>query len=416
MLVFVCHASEDKPQVRELCRRLRADGIDAWLDEERLLPGQDWEMEISAAVEQSDAVLVCLSRSSVEKVGYLQKELRRVLDVAEYQPEGRIFVIPVRLEDCAVPARLNRWQYADLFVENGYELLRQSLVEGVAGHKQTAASARAAQPLVLAPGRRRRRRLAWAIAAIAVAAAAAGIGALWRPRPAPVMSSPPAISGLAAPAEAIPDGMVAIPGGRFLMGKSDDGESSPAHVADVKPFLIDRDPVTTAQFAAFLRSSNRVSQWNGSAAPNFSNQPATRVTWDEAAAYCLAGGKRLPSEVEWEFAARGTDGRLYPWGEAFDPAAVNSFEAGLGRSEPVGSRPLNQSPFHVRDMSGNVWQWCADDYRPYEGHRSEFTIPSQAKAIRGGSFQSAKNNVTAVARNLELPSTRSPVIGFRCAK
>ena len=113
--------------MRQLVRRLRDDGFDPWLDEERLLPGQDWQLEISAAVRQSEVVIVCLSATSVGKTGYVQKELRRVLDVAEYQPEGRIFIIPVRLEDCSVPLGLSRWEYADLFVENGYERLREAL-------------------------------------------------------------------------------------------------------------------------------------------------------------------------------------------------------------------------------------------------------------------------------------------------
>jgi len=113
--------------VRELVSRLRKDGFDPWLDEERLLPGQDWELEISTAVRQSDAVIVCLSTASVEKTGYVQKELRRVLDAAEYQPEGRIFVIPIRFEPCRVPEQLSHWQYADLFMENGYERLRDAL-------------------------------------------------------------------------------------------------------------------------------------------------------------------------------------------------------------------------------------------------------------------------------------------------
>jgi hypothetical protein len=84
-------------------------------------------LEISTAVRQSDAVIVCLSTGSVEKTGYVQKELRRVLDAAEYQPEGRIFLIPVRLEPCRVPEHLSHWQYADLFLENGYERLRDAL-------------------------------------------------------------------------------------------------------------------------------------------------------------------------------------------------------------------------------------------------------------------------------------------------
>src|SRR5215472_8682604 len=127
MCIFLCHASEDKPGVRTLAKRLRADGFDPWMDEERLLPGQDWDAEISKAVAEADAVLVCLSSTSVDKVGYVQKELRRLLDIAEYQPDGRVFLIPVRLENCAIPARLSRYQYADLFAEDGYQRLRAGL-------------------------------------------------------------------------------------------------------------------------------------------------------------------------------------------------------------------------------------------------------------------------------------------------
>lgn len=121
--VFLCHASESKPHVRDLYRRLRASGVDPWLDVEALLPGQDWQLEIRRAVRQADTVLVCLSKRSVSKTGYVQKEIRYALDAADYRPEGEIFVIPVRLEACVVPERLNRWQWVDLFEKGGYERL-----------------------------------------------------------------------------------------------------------------------------------------------------------------------------------------------------------------------------------------------------------------------------------------------------
>jgi hypothetical protein len=130
--VFLCHSSGDKPAVRELYRRLNAEGwIDVWLDEEKLLPGQDWDYEIEKALDKSDAVIVTLSAGSVSKEGYIQKELRFVLDLALEKPEGTIFILPVRLEDCERPRRLRSIQGIDYFPperhEAAYARLRQSL-------------------------------------------------------------------------------------------------------------------------------------------------------------------------------------------------------------------------------------------------------------------------------------------------
>lgn len=125
--VFLCHSSGDKPAVRKLYRRLRDDNIQSWLDEEDLLPGQDWAVEIPKAVRAADIVLVCLSQGSTTKTGYVQKEIKHALDVADEQPEENIFIIPVKLEECEVPNRLSRWQWVNLFEERGYERLMLAL-------------------------------------------------------------------------------------------------------------------------------------------------------------------------------------------------------------------------------------------------------------------------------------------------
>ena len=130
--VFLCHASQDKPVVRELYKRLNAeDWLDPWLDEERLLPGQDWNLEIEKAVEASDAVIVCVSSTSVAKEGYVQKELRKVLDLALEKLEGAIFVLPVKLDDCDLPRQLRDRQALNYFPEGdraaAYERLKASL-------------------------------------------------------------------------------------------------------------------------------------------------------------------------------------------------------------------------------------------------------------------------------------------------
>ena len=127
ILVFLCHSSGDKERVRQLYHRLTADGVRCWFDEEDLLPGQDWESEISKAIRRSRFVLACISKSSISKSGFVQKELRLALDVAGEQPDGSTFLIPVRLEECEIPDGLKRWQAADLFEPETYRRLRRAL-------------------------------------------------------------------------------------------------------------------------------------------------------------------------------------------------------------------------------------------------------------------------------------------------
>jgi hypothetical protein len=127
--VFLCHASQDKPAVRELHKRLLAEPwIQPWLDEEELLPGQDWNLEIEKAVEASDAVIVCVSSVSVAKEGYVQKELRQVLQIALNKLEGAIFVIPIRLDDCELPRQIRDRQGLDFFPEDRRDSAFRKLV------------------------------------------------------------------------------------------------------------------------------------------------------------------------------------------------------------------------------------------------------------------------------------------------
>jgi hypothetical protein len=130
--VFLCHASQDKPAVRDLYQKLFAAGwIDPWLDEEKLLPGQDWDLEIEKAVEASEAVIVCISSRSITKEGYIQKELRKVLDSALEKPEESIFIIPLRLDDCELPRRLRAWHYVDYFPTERREWALQRILESL---------------------------------------------------------------------------------------------------------------------------------------------------------------------------------------------------------------------------------------------------------------------------------------------
>lgn len=133
--VFLCHASEDKNVARDLYRLLTDKGFQPWLDEVSLLPGQDWNREILKALRSCEVVIVCLSRNSLSKEGYVQKEIKLALDAALEKPEGTIFVIPVRIEDCDIPISLANLQYVDIFKEKGVDQLILALKSRVGSTK-----------------------------------------------------------------------------------------------------------------------------------------------------------------------------------------------------------------------------------------------------------------------------------------
>lgn len=132
--VFLCHTSQDKPVIRALYLRLRdVEWIEPWLDEEKILPGQDWDTEIGKALENTNVVIVCLSNNSFTKEGYIQTEIKKSLDIANTKPEDVIFIIPIRLDDCQIPSRLKKYQYCDFFSgndqDNAFDRLLISLNE-----------------------------------------------------------------------------------------------------------------------------------------------------------------------------------------------------------------------------------------------------------------------------------------------
>lgn len=131
--VFLCHSSADKEQVRGLYRRLDEDGYGPWFDEEHLVPGQDWAFAVRAAIQAAEVVVVCLSKLSTTRAGYANREIKMALDIADEQPEGTIFVVPLRLEECTVPERLGHLHWVDLFAAGGYERLGRALLQGRRG-------------------------------------------------------------------------------------------------------------------------------------------------------------------------------------------------------------------------------------------------------------------------------------------
>ena len=218
-----------------------------------------------------------------------------------------------------------------------------------------------------------------------------------------------------------PPGMVYIPGGKFVMGYngSDQDAEKPEHEVTVGPYFIDKYEVTVAEYYQFIKARNRAAPKNWSPAwqqGQFSNdeakRPVTDVTWFDARDYAESLGKRLPSEEEWEYAARGNDRRLYPWGNDFNPNRANvGNEKGV---RPVGSYPADKSPFEAYDMSGNVFEWVGSDWSLYPGSKAQPTKPG--KMVRGGSFSQDRFFAMVTSRAVLRTDAQQSDVGFRCAK
>jgi len=377
--VFLCHASGDKPAVRELYHRLRAAGFDPWLDEEKLLPGQDWQLEIPQAVRSSDAVIVCLSTRAVTKAGYVQKEIRYALDVADEQPEGAIFLIPLRLEECEVPQRLRRWQWVDFFHGKGYDRLLRAL--------------------------RARAR------------------------------------DLGLPTHSFEPEIILIPAGDFLMGtdpakdKDARDDEQPQHTLHLPDYYIARTPITNAQYAVFVKATDHElpMNWKRRRPPSGKeDHPVVYVSWYDAVVYCnwlaelTSKPYRLPSEAEWEKAARGTDGRIYPWGDEWHSERCNSAEAGPGDTTSVRAYPAGASPYGVLDMAGNVWEWTRSlwgqsqekpdfgyPYHPGDGREDLEAGGDVRRVLRGGALCTGERTVRCASRSGYDLNFRGMFFGFR---
>ncbi len=283
--------------------------------------------------------------------------------------------------------------------------------------------------------------------------------------PAVVIPAPPPVSTAECTADspalarqksaAAPENMVYVPGGVFTMGsppKMGHTDEDPAHSVCLSGFYIDRHEVTNAQFKKFVEATGYVTDAEGnvasedartwrnpygaeSSAETMPNHPVVCVTWNDANAYARWIGKRLPTEAEWEKAARGTDGRIYPWGNANPTGAsanIADKSAALKWSDvsiddrqkiaaPVGSFPGGKSGYGVEDMAGNVWEWCYDwwakDY--YEVSPPQNPVGPETgehKVIRGGSWFYTADGVRTAQRMHFRPTGNSAAIGFRCVK
>ena len=251
-----------------------------------------------------------------------------------------------------------------------------------------------------------------------------------------------------APKIASDDGaeMSVVPAGEFLMGSNTREDETPPHRVYLDAFQIDKFIVTNTLLERFVRATGYrttaeregtgfvfngekwVEQegltWRTPTASSSSAEPrlpVVQVSWVDASAYCGWAGKRLPTEAEWEKAARGTDGRKYPWGDQWDVRRANSNASNLGKPTPVGLYTHGASPYGVLDMAGNVWQWVSDWYDAKYYSHSPQRNPSgpdsgEMRVHRGGAWTAIPFRLRTTHRIGNVPSGRGPHIGFRCAK
>jgi formylglycine-generating enzyme required for sulfatase activity len=220
-----------------------------------------------------------------------------------------------------------------------------------------------------------------------------------------------------------PINMVRVHGGEFLMGSATGDEyEKPVHRVNVKSFDIDIYEVTCEDYLKFARAtSHRIpANWvNGHYPDGAAKQPVTGVDWDDANAYARWIGKRLPTEEEWEFAARGADGRLYPWGNEWRSNVTNAGNSSAGRFTDVGSYPDGKSPFGIMDMVGNAWEWTASEWKGYLGGPVPADASNELRVIRGGFFGSSiPKATTTFRRGWDARGSKEGYrnTGFRCAK
>lgn len=473
--VFISYSRRDIAFVEQLASNLKTVGLDVWYDISGLEGGTRWRVEIEKAIQESQFVLVVLSPDSVASE-WVEREFL-------YASNLRKNIIPLYFKQCDLPLYFLNVHFIDVQKKNYEKNFGEILhVLGVKSARKELGD-RETENLDSRVEKRNKipSKLIWLIVVLASTGFVL-IGVLFglpklfsEPENSTVPTSTvtvgtiqesntsEAISNIETSApgstEIVQNGteMVLVPEGNFIMGSENgNDDEKPVHKVFLNSFYIDKYEVTNAQFSEFLNSVGAISNRESSPEVNdekgnpwiteligssisFENGiwtvddeylkslPANGIFWNGAQAYCDWRGARLPTEAEWEKAARGTDGRTYPWGEELYCDFVNYSDCGFLRYEfsPVGSHPKGISPYGVHDMSGNVSEWVSDWYSSTYYSESPTSNPQgpfkgEEKVARGAFLDSPTKSpcqyLTTTCRE-KLPEDRLfYTSGFRCAK
>jgi sulfatase modifying factor 1 len=391
MRVFLSYASEDRSRIEPIRYALAEQGHDIFYDREDLLPGEAFDSRIRSAIERSDLFVFFLTPHTVDAGSYTLNELS-VCERRWPRADGR--VLPVIL--------------ADTPRQDIPPYLRSVTCLTPVGNI-TASVADAVLQLARAHNRRRMRKLATLAIAILIPVA---IAAYWLVQ-----------RGAGSTKDGV--SLVRIEGGTFTMG---DDEFFPLREVFLNPFYIDATEVTTARYAKFLQANGSLAppgDWDSVDLKKHGDLPVVGVSWNDAHAYCQWVGRRLPTEAEWERAARDSDQRKYPWGNdepgagkaAYARKAEQAYEGGLER---VGSLEAGRSREGVYDLEGNVSEWVSDWFAEsfsVDDVRNPKGPPSgEKKVIRGSGWHEPVERIGGSRRYQASPDNRTDDVGFRCAR
>jgi formylglycine-generating enzyme required for sulfatase activity len=341
--VFISYSHADSQFVDQLADKLKASGVGVWIDKWEIQVGDSITGKVNQAIEASDFLVAVLSRASV-KSKWVKEELNTALI---RNIEGKnAFILPVLIEECKIPEMLRHRRYAN-FAADPEQAFRHLL-------------------------------------------------------------------GVLQPFRSFEPEMILIPAGEFLMGSDPsvdslaESDEQPQHTVYLPDYYLAKSPATNAQYAAFVQSGYRVpNHWETWHQPptGKGDHPVVNVSWHDALAYCrwLAAvtGKpyRLPSEAEWEKGARGTDGRIYPWGNEWD-------------------EKLGASPYGLSGMRRSFWEWCSSldqdyPYNPDDG-REDLEVRG-SRVLRGHVWPDDQNSPRCAFRDRTYPDDRADYVGFRVA-
>ena len=225
--------------------------------------------------------------------------------------------------------------------------------------------------------------------------------------------------------------LVLIPAGEFTMGHKDSYDTLPVRRMNLPAFYIDKYEVTNKRYKRFIDATGYKVPWSQDPAvaayawnwqkrmypEGKGDDPVVLINWEDAGAFCAWAGKSLPSEAQWEKAARGANGKSYPWGNAWEAAKANTSESGVKQTAPSGSFKADVSEYGVSDLAGNVSEWVEEWFAPYPGNpMTSYEERNKYKILRGGSWDYAHSIANGYHRQYALPQSQMAAIGFRCVK